>query len=34
MPTWDGVIKEEEFAPLAGYVRTLASTAPARTERQ
>ncbi len=29
MPTWDGVIKEEEYEPLAGYVRTLASTAPA-----
>ena len=29
MPTWDGVIKEEEYAPLAGFVRTLASTAPA-----
>jgi len=23
MPTWDGVIKEEEYAPLAGYVRSL-----------
>jgi mono/diheme cytochrome c family protein len=34
MPTWDGVIKEEEYSPLAGYVRTLASTAPAPTERQ
>jgi mono/diheme cytochrome c family protein len=28
MPTWDGVIKEEEYAPLAGYVRTLASRSP------
>jgi mono/diheme cytochrome c family protein len=37
MPTWDGVIKEEEYAPLAGYVRTLASTAteaPAPAIRQ
>ena len=25
MPTWDGVIKEEEYAPLAAYVRTLAN---------
>jgi mono/diheme cytochrome c family protein len=24
MPTWDGVIQEDEYAPLAGYVRTLA----------
>jgi mono/diheme cytochrome c family protein len=23
MPTWDGVIKEEEYPPLAGYVRSL-----------
>jgi mono/diheme cytochrome c family protein len=26
MPTWDGVIQESEYAPLASYVRTLAST--------
>jgi mono/diheme cytochrome c family protein len=24
MPTWDGVIQEDEYAPLAAYVRTLA----------
>ena len=24
MPTWDGVIKEEDYAPLATYVRSLA----------
>lgn len=24
MPTWDGVIEEAEYAPLAGYVRSLA----------
>jgi mono/diheme cytochrome c family protein len=23
MPTWDGVIEEDEYLPLAGYVRTL-----------
>ena len=23
MPTWDGVIKEEDYAPLAAYVRSL-----------
>ena len=29
MPTWDGVIREDEYAPLAAYVRSLAaSTAP------
>jgi mono/diheme cytochrome c family protein len=28
MPTWDGVIREEEYAPLATYVRSLAK-APA-----
>jgi mono/diheme cytochrome c family protein len=33
MPTWDGVIKDEEYAPLAGYVRTLASTTPAEPAR-
>jgi mono/diheme cytochrome c family protein/cytochrome c553 len=27
MPTWDGVIQEEEYPPLVGYVRSLASTA-------
>jgi mono/diheme cytochrome c family protein len=27
MPTWDGVIKEEEYAPLAAYVRSLARAA-------
>jgi mono/diheme cytochrome c family protein len=30
MPTWDGVIKEEEYAPLAGYVRSLARAAGTR----
>jgi mono/diheme cytochrome c family protein len=25
MPTWDGVIAEDEYAPLAAYVRTLAA---------
>jgi len=30
MPTWDGVIQEDEYAPLAGYVRTLAVSAPGR----
>jgi mono/diheme cytochrome c family protein len=37
MPTWDGVIKEEEYPPLAGFVRTLASTtgaAPVQSERE
>jgi hypothetical protein len=24
MPTWDGVIGEDEYAPLAAYVRSLA----------
>jgi mono/diheme cytochrome c family protein len=28
MPTWDGVIKEDEYAPLASYVRSLAAAAP------
>jgi mono/diheme cytochrome c family protein len=28
MPTWDGVIKEEEYAPLAAYVRALARDKP------
>jgi mono/diheme cytochrome c family protein len=28
MPTWEGVIREEEYAPLAAYVRSLA--APSR----
>jgi len=28
MPTWDGVIKEEEYPPLADYVRSLAKGAP------
>lgn len=23
MPTWDGVIQEDEYGPLAGYIRTL-----------
>ena len=32
MPTWDGVIKEEEYAPLVAYVRSLAS-APASGAR-
>lgn len=27
MPTWDGVIAEEDYAPLAAYVRTLAAPA-------
>ncbi|HET8946565.1 MAG TPA: c-type cytochrome [Candidatus Polarisedimenticolia bacterium] len=30
MPTWDGVIKEEEYAPLAAYVRSLAGAAVSR----
>ncbi len=30
MPTWDGVIKEEEYAPLASYVRSLAAASPPR----
>jgi mono/diheme cytochrome c family protein len=29
MPTWDGVIAEDEYAPLAAYVRTLARSAAA-----
>jgi mono/diheme cytochrome c family protein len=29
MPTWDGVIKEEEYPPLVDYVRSLAGAAPA-----
>lgn len=28
MPTWDGVIREEEYAPLAAYVRSLAEPRP------
>jgi mono/diheme cytochrome c family protein len=28
MPTWDGVIAEEDYAPLAAYVRTLAAKRP------
>ena len=28
MPTWEGVIKEEEYPPLAAYVRSLAKSAP------
>jgi mono/diheme cytochrome c family protein len=28
MPTWDGVIREEEYAPLAAYVRSLARAVP------
>jgi mono/diheme cytochrome c family protein len=27
MPTWDGVIKEEDYAPLVAYVRSLAREA-------
>ena len=27
LPTWDGVIREEEYAPLAAYVRTLGQRA-------
>ena len=27
MPTWEGTIKEEEFAPLAQYVRQLGAKA-------
>lgn len=30
MPTWDGVIQEDEYAPLASYVRTLAPAAATR----
>jgi mono/diheme cytochrome c family protein len=29
MPTWDGVIQEDEYAPLAAYVRSLAKAAAA-----
>ena len=29
MPTWDGVIHEDEYPPLAAYVRSLAGAAPA-----
>ena len=29
MPTWDGVIKEEEYPPLVDYVRSLARAAAA-----
>jgi hypothetical protein len=25
MPTWDGVIRDEDYAPLAAYVRSLAA---------
>lgn len=28
MPTWDGVIAEADYAPLAAYVRTLGATRP------
>jgi mono/diheme cytochrome c family protein len=28
MPTWDGVIQEDEYAPLAAYVRALAKATP------
>jgi Cytochrome C oxidase, cbb3-type, subunit III/Cytochrome c len=28
MPTWDGVIGEDEYAPLATYVRSLAARGP------
>jgi mono/diheme cytochrome c family protein len=28
MPTWDGVIAEEDYAPLAAYVRTLGAKTP------
>jgi len=28
MPTWDGVIAEEDYAPLAAYVRTLGTSPP------
>jgi len=32
MPTWDGVIREEEYAPLVAYVRSLAAAgAPGST---
>jgi mono/diheme cytochrome c family protein len=30
MPTWDGVIQEDEYGPLVAYVRTLAPPAPGR----
>jgi mono/diheme cytochrome c family protein len=33
MPTWDGVIKEEEYAPLAAYVRSLSRAAPSTGRR-
>ncbi len=29
MPTWDGVIQEDEYPPLVGYVRSLATAPPA-----
>jgi len=28
MPTWDGVIQEDEYAPLVAYVRSLAAKSP------
>jgi mono/diheme cytochrome c family protein len=30
MPTWDGVIREDEYEPLAAYVRTLAKASAGR----
>jgi mono/diheme cytochrome c family protein len=31
MPTWDGVIAEEDYAPLAAYVRSLGEPATGTT---
>jgi hypothetical protein len=28
MPTWDGVIAEDDYAPLAAHVRKLGEAAP------
>jgi hypothetical protein len=30
MPTWDGVIQEDEYAPLVAYVRKLAPSVAGR----
>jgi hypothetical protein len=30
MPTWDGVIQEDEYPPLVAHVRTLAPAAAGR----
>jgi mono/diheme cytochrome c family protein len=31
MPTWDGVIREDEYVPLVAYVRSLAQGAEQRS---